>query len=80
MHAGDFVRVELQFISTDIHLEMVQAACNEIYFDKTPARIFFTRRSYTRVIFFTTPLDVMAKQSFQSLQQHAVDANGSQMR
>ena len=80
MPAGDFVERELTFLSTDIHLRVVQEACDEIYYEQTPLRCFFERRSYTRVTFFSTPLDVMAKQSVWSCQQHAVEANGSQMR
>ena len=80
MPAGDFVDRELTFLSTDIHLRVVQEACDEIYYEQTPLRIFFMRRSYTRVTFFSIPLVVMDKQSVWSLQQHAVGADGSQMR
>ena len=79
MHAGNFETYELTFLSTDIHLRVLQKLLDDMSDDEA-AWLQLTQKSPAQVLFFSAPQDGMVKQSLWPLWQHAIAARGFQMR
>ena len=79
MLAGDFERYKLTFLSTDIHLRVLQKLLDEFSNDMA-ALLRFTQSPDAQVTFFSNPYVGMVKRSVWPLWQHAITAGGFQMR